>query len=305
MSSTLSTDVAFVPKVWSDHISAYFDRKMGLGQLALVDKTLQGKPGDTVHFPYFKSIGDAQEPTQTEGLEVEALQDDSFSVTVKEIGKAVGWKDKARRASAANPSGIKSNGTQEAEAQSQIARVFAEKVDKDIITTINAGGASSAGYVATAAANTASINRLLESKIIGFGDKQDQAVAIAMHSLDFLALMTDSTAGFMKADANDPFYNAPGFMGRLLGNALFVLDSMPVVVGGIDGKRAYQHFIFKANAFGIYMAEDMAPEMDRDILHRETVVSATMWYGTLSLHAKASADDKRIVKGAFTTSLSA
>lgn len=298
MGATQSGDLAFSPKVWSDHINAYFDRKMGLGQLAMVDKTLEGQPGETVNFPYFKKIGDAQEPSQTEGLEVEALQDDSFSVTVKEIGKAVGWKKKAKRVSAA------SEGTQEAEAQTQIATVLAEKVDKDIISTINVVGASVAGYVATTAAETGTVQKLLKSKILGFGDKSDQAIAVAMHSMDFMHIFSDTTAGFLKADANDPLYQAPGFMGRLLGMAIFTLDTMPEVAGGINGKKAWYHFVFKPNPFGIYMAEEMLVEKDRDILHREDIVAATMWYGTLSLHGKVSADDKRIIKGAFTTELS-
>ena len=298
MGATRASDVSFVPKVWSDHITAFFDRKMGLGQLALLDRTLTAEPGETVNFPYFKAIGDAQEPAESEGLEVDPLMDDAFSVTVKEIGKAVGWKDKSKRKSAASAE------TQEAEAQKQIARVFAEKVDRDIISTINSVGNYVAGYVATANTELATINRLLQSAITGFGDKQDEAVAIAMHSQDFLSIMTDTTAGFLKADANDPFWNAPGFVGRLLGKALFVLDTMPEVAGGIAGRRAWQHFIFKANPFGIYMAQDMQVEKDRDILHRENLVAATMWYGVLGLHEKVSADDERVVRGAFVSALS-
>jgi hypothetical protein len=305
MGATQDSDVAFVPKVWSDHIQAYFDRKMALGQLALVDKTLMGAPGEKVTFPYFKAIGDAQEPAQDEGLEVEPLQDDSFDCTVKEIGKAVGWKDKARRKSAANGSGINPNSKQEAEAQRQIARVFAEKVDADIITEINSSGKHEDGFIGTTAStHNASINYLLESKITAFGDKQDDAVAVAMHSQDFLNLMTNSTSGFLKADAQDPFWGAPGFIGRILGMALFVMDTMPAVSGGINSKKAWYHFIFKANPFGLYIAEDLNPEQDRDILHRETIVSATMWYGVLSLNAKVSSSDKRVCRGAFTTSIS-
>lgn len=306
MGATQTGDVSFVPKVWSDHINAYFDRKMGLGSLALVDKTLEGAPGETVNFPYFKAIGAAQKPSQDEGLEVEALQDDSFSCTVYELAKAVGWKDRARRKSAANKGGIKDNSRQEGEAQRQIGRVIAEQVDEDIITEINTMGNYSAGYVATTSSETSTVSRILNSKITAFGDKHDDAVAIAMHSQDFLSMMTDSTAGFLKADANDPFWGRSGFQGRLLtGMAVFVLDTMPAVSGGINGKKAWYHFIFKANPFGIYMAEDLSPEMDRDILHRETVVTATMWLGICALHGKVSANDKRIARGAFASALSA
>ncbi len=298
MSATLSSDVGFVPKVWSDHIEAYFSRTMGLGQLALVNDQLKASPGETVNFPYFKSISAAQEPAEDEGLEVEALQDDSFSCTVKEIGKAVGWKDKALVVTA-NPGG------QEGEAQRQLGRVFAEKVDVDLITLINASSANyEPGFVGTTTGtHNANIRLLLQSKITAFGDKQQDAVAVAMHSQDYLNIMQDSTAGFLAANSNDPFWNMPGFVGRLLGMALFVLDTMPAVSGGINSKKAWYHFIFKPNPFGIYMKRDMSPERDRDILHRETVVSATMWYGVCSLHARVASTDLRVCRGAFTTSL--
>lgn len=297
MGATRRENVNFVPKVWNDHIQAYFDRKMGLGQLALLDKTLTAQPGETVSFPYFKAIGRAQKPTQDEGLIVEPLVDDSFSVTVGEVGKAVGWKDAALRKSAA------SKMDHESEAQRQMARVLAEEVDIDLIALINENVNHVAGTVASAAANTMTISRLLVSKVTGFGDKQSDATAIAMHSQDFANLMTDSTAGFLKADANQPFYGAPGYQGLLLGMALFVLDTMPEVSGGIDGKKAWYHFMFKPQPFGIYMAQDLQPEYDRDVLHRENIATCTMWYGVLGLHAKVSADDKRIIRGAFPTTI--
>jgi hypothetical protein len=86
--------------------------------------------------------------------------------------------------------------------------------------------------------------------------------------------------------------------------ALFTLDTMPRVTD-VAGKKAYASFIFKPSPFGIYMAEDMKPEMDRDILHRENVLAATMWYGVLSLNAKVSANDIRIVRSTFATTQTA
>ena len=53
------------------------------------------------------------------------------------------------------------------------------------------------------------------------------------------------------------------------------------------------------------MAEEMLVEKDRDILHREDVVAATMWYGTLSLHGKVLLMISVSSKVLFTTELSA
>ena len=293
MGSTGRENVNFVPKVWNDHIQAYFDREMGLGKLALVDKSLTAKPGDTTSFPYYKAIGRAQKPAQNEGLIVEPLVDDSFSITVQEAAKAVGWKDAALMKSAATKA------DQESEAQRQMGRVLAEEVDIDLIAEINKPGSYVNGTIGTVAADNTTVSRLLLSKIMAFGDKQANAVAIAMHSLDFAAMMTDTNTGFLKADANHPFYGSPGYQGTLLGMALFVLDTVPQVEGGINGRKAWYHFMFKAQPFGISVKQDLVPEFDRDILHRENIATATMWYGVLSLNQKVSAADKRIARGAF------
>lgn len=298
MSATKRADFAFEPKVWQGHISAYFDRKMAVGQLAVRDNTLTSAPGETVNFPYFKKIGDAEEPAEDSGLEVDKLQDDSFSCTVKEVAKAVGIKKTAYMKSAAR------RGEIDAEVQKQIAQVHAEKVDKDLIAEINTVGNYTDGYIGTTDTHTAKIANIVEGKILSFGDKQEQAVAIFMHSLHFLDLMTDSTAGFLKADANDPFWGAPGFIGRLLGMALFTLDSMPAGVA-LNGKKSFYCFMMKANPYGIIMKEDMEMDQDYDMLHREYLFAATQWYGVKAFHGKVSADDKRISRNLFATRVTA
>lgn len=298
MGATQSSDKAFQPKVWNDFALAYFDRKMGLGALAAVDDTLKAKPGETVNFPYFKAVGAAEKPAQTDSLQVDRLRDDAFNCTVYEIGKAVGWKAKARRVSAATPT------AEDQEALSQIGRVIAEQVDVDLIAVMNGSGAYVDGLIQTGATDTCNVRDLLKSKIIGFGDKQDKAVAIVMHSLDFMNMMADSTAGFLSALATDPLYDRPGFMGRILGCALFVLDTVPRATD-IVGKKAYYHFIMKANPYGFIYAEDLNLEKDRDILAREDLLAGTMWIGVTTLHAKIASNDYRVTRGLFSTNVAA
>lgn len=298
MGATKSSDFAFVPKVWQDHVQAYFDRKLIVGQFAMRDNTLTAAPGDTVNFPFFKKIGDAEEPDEDSGLAVDKLQDDSFSCTVKEVAKAVGVKRRALRTSATTREKIFS------EVQSQIATVHAEKVDKDLITEMNTVNNYSTGFVAAADTDLAKITNIARGKVIGFGDKHDQSVAMFIHSFCYLDLLTDSTAGFLKADANDPFSGMTGFVGRILGMALFTLDTMPRATD-ISGKQVYHSFIVKANPYGIITAE--APEMDTDydLLHREHLFTGGQYYGVKAFHAKVSADDKRIVRSTFCTSIPA
>lgn len=300
MGATQSSDFSFVPKVWQDHISAYFDKKLVFGAYALQDNTLTSAPGETVNFPYFKAISEAEEPSQDQGLAVDKLQDDSFSATVKEVGKAVGFKKKALRVSAARSERIFS------EAQDQIARVHAEKIDADLITEINTSGNYVAGLVASTTGEVANVNNINTARIMGFGDKSDQAVAIFMHSAHLLSLLNDSTAGFLKADAmpEQSRMNVPGWMGKLLGMDVIVTDQVPRVTD-ISGKRSYACFIVKRNAYGFMTAENMDLEKDYDILHREWVLAATQWYAVKAFHAKIASNDYRIVRSEFCTTLSA
>jgi hypothetical protein len=296
MSATQSSDFVFEPKVWKDHIRAYFNKKLIFGALADMDNTLANAPGETINFPYFKAIGDVEEPQEDEGLVVDKLQDDSFSATVKEVGKAVGIKKKAFKKSATTKERII------AEIQEQLGRVHAEKMDADLVAELNQVGSYVQGYTATLAGDTMNIRTMLEGKIVGFGDKHTDAIAIQMHSLQFMDLMKDSTAGFLKADAMDPFNGMNGFEGRLLGMAIFVSDQTPAG-STIGGKNSYHAFIHKMTPYGIIMKQDMELESDYDILAREWVFTSNEWYAVKSFHAKVSALDYKSCRLTTTVSV--
>lgn len=293
MAATVSTDWNFQPKVWQDHIDAYFDNKLVFGALALRDDTLKSSPGETVNFPYFETIGAAEEPLETGSLTVDNLADDSFSATVKEVGKAIGAKDKAFIVSAARRETIVSQG------QSQMGRVLAEKVDADLITEINTPANHEDGFVATLATDNFTVTNMNIMLTSAFGDRMDETVAIFIHSQHHLSLMNDPTTGFLKADATDPMFGLKGFKGRLLGAAVIVADTMPAGAV-VSGKATFHAFAVKANAYGIINKKDLNPEQDRDILARETIWSATMWYAVKAFHAKIDAEDKKIARGLFT-----
>lgn len=288
MASTVAADFAFEPKVWQDHIRAYFDKKLVYGAFALRNSDLSPDAGKgmTVNFPYFKAIGAAEEPLEAASLTVDNLEDDSFSCTVKEVGKALGVRKKAFKKSAA------STGRIIEEIQSQLARVMAEKVDGDLNTEFTTVGNWVQGYLATIAGDTMNVRSLHEGKIKAFGDKADQAQVVFMHSLQYLDLVNDSTAGFLKADANDPMFGLEGFKGRMLGMAIVTVDSVPLLAQ-IAGKDAYRATIHKAGSYGIIIKQEMEVERDYDLLAREWLFTANEWYGVKSFHSKVAALDYR------------
>lgn len=277
MAATVSTDFVFEPKVWKEHVAAYFRDKLVFGAIAMQDDTLTREPGETVNFPYFKKITAAEEPAETAALTVDNLSDDSFSSTVKEIGKAVGITKKAFKVSAARTDRIVQ------EITSQIGRVHAEKVDNDLLAEFDAVGNNEA----VSATIATSVRALNEIKVKGFGDLHSDAMALQINSLDMLDVMNDTSTGFMKADANDPMIRVPGFQGRLLGMAVFESDK-------VAAKSCYIH---KMDAYGFMIKQDMELESDYDILSREWVFTGNQWYAVKSFHAKIDAEDKKSIKG--------
>lgn len=280
MGATVSTDFVFAPKVWKEHVAAFFRDKLLFGAIAMSDDSLTSEPGTTINFPYFKQIGAVEEPAEAASLSVDNLSDDSFSATVKEVGKAVGVKKKAFKVSAARTERIIQ------EITSQIGRRHAEKVDSDLLAEFSGAGNFVAPTLTIAGKSVRSIN---QGKVLGFGDLHTDAIALQIHSLDMLDVMNDTTAGFMKADALDPMIRVPGFVGRLLGMAVFESDKLTVGTC----------YIHKMDPYGYIMKQDMEMESDYDILAREWVFTGNQWYAVKSFHAKIASNDYKTAKLVF------
>jgi N4-gp56 family major capsid protein len=296
MSATKSTDWNFNPVVWQTHIDAYFRTKLVFGAFAETEASLTSEPGTTITFPYFKTIGAVEEPAEDEGLVVDNLSDDSFTATVKEVGKAVGIKKKAFKKSAAAADRLMG------EAQRQIGRRMAEKVDADLLAEFSANGNYTDGFTAAAAGDTMSATNLLTARVVGYGDRQDEAVVVFMHSKQWLDLMSNSTSGFMKADALDPNVLVKGFMGYLLGMAVVISDQVPNNGGTqVGGKNTYNAFMHTQAAYAYITKQDLEVEDDYDILMREWVVTGNQWYAVKSYHSKISSLNVRTVRCTTTT----
>jgi hypothetical protein len=277
MPATVAADFAFAPKVWQDHIMSYFDRKLVYGAFALRDDSLTAAPGLTQNFPYFTAIGAAQTPSEDEGLIVDNLTDNSFSVTCSEVSKAVGVSKKAFKVSAARTERIIQ------EVQEQIGRVMAEKVDQDLYVAL--ASSYTTGYTSGSGNSYSNMNiRVLNiGKIVAFGDKHKDSVVTFMHSMQFLDMMTDTTAGFLVANALDPMFMVEGFEGRLAGVAVISVDTVGKnTAGQINSLNAYDAWVLKSNAFGFMVKQEMEVESDYDMLHRQWVYAGDQWYGTKS-----------------------
>lgn len=127
--------------------------------------------GETVTFPKFKTITDAEEMVKGTALEPEALDQVSSTATIKQIGKAVRVFDMDN---------ITALGNQIEEAASQQAVVFARKLDNDLAVEAQTSDLKFA-TAAAKAITAAEVN----SALALFGDEQDteEMAGIVVNSL--------------------------------------------------------------------------------------------------------------------------
>ena len=114
------------PQVMGDMINAKIEALCKLTPYAKVDTTLQGVAGDTKTVPVWNYIGDAADVA--EGAEVALTQMTAAATstfTIKKAMKAVAITEEARLSGLGDPIG---------QAESQLAKAIAGKVDSDLLT---------------------------------------------------------------------------------------------------------------------------------------------------------------------------
>jgi len=115
------------PEVMAPMISAKLEKAIVATPFAKIDTTLEGQPGSTITVPKYEYIGDAEEVA--EGVEQgdAPLTTTTAQYTVKKIVKDVTLTDEAILSGYGNPVG---------EANNQLAKSIASKVDNDVIEAL-------------------------------------------------------------------------------------------------------------------------------------------------------------------------
>lgn len=110
------------PQVMADMLSASLTKKIKFTQIAKVDTTLQGRPGDTITVPKYGYIGDAKDVPEGTPIDISLLTTSTTTATIKKAGKGVELTDEALLSGYGDPLG---------EATNQLGMSIASKVDND------------------------------------------------------------------------------------------------------------------------------------------------------------------------------
>ena len=255
--TTLKSDM-IVPEVFGDIVTAKFKGKLVIANFALTDTTLVGNPGDTVHFPKWNPIGNAEDLEEDVAMVPEKLTSSDADATVKEVGKAVVISDQALLSSIGDPLD---------EAGAQVGKVVARKIDADLIDE--------------------AVDNCLESRVVDtedefyekvadakslWGDEAEEIAVLLVHSKMYTALLKD--ANFISADKYPAGVLITGAIGTLYGVPVMITDRVPY---DTDTGVATS-IMLERNALGYITKRAPIVETGRDILKRNTIITTNVHY---------------------------
>lgn len=280
MTQTKASDL-IVPEVWGDAVMVTVTGKAVLMPLVDTDDQLVGQPGDTVHFPKWAYIGDADDLTEGVAMTpVKMSMTDSYA-TIKEAGKAIELTDTAVLTAIGNPND---------QARTQLGLSIARKIDADIRTAAEYehtnGGAGDPEP--TTAPLKVTVNNVMswEAYVAGIallGDEYEPAdiAGVVVSSSQHVQLLVDPkfisaesfganaviTRGQVGAIGTVPIYVSD--------RATAVTDVDGVTAGNQSGKKA---LIIKRGSILLKYKRRPIVESDRDILSRTNIITTNVHY---------------------------
>lgn len=271
MASALTTAAdLIVPEVWGDAVMTTALTKAVMVGLSTTDDTLVGQPGDTIHFPKFAYIGDADDLTEGVAMDTTALSMTDSEASIKEAGKAIELTDTAVLTALGNP---------QDNARNQLGLSIARKLDADLRsaaedTSVTSPLSYQTGDVFSWAVFTAALATM--------GDEYDPAelAGIVLHSTQHVALLND--ANFLSADkVGGDAVMRRGFVGNIGSVPVFVSDRATAVTdaaGDSSNVAGHDVLIIRQGALALSYKRRAIVETDRDILKRTNLITTNVHY---------------------------
>ena len=190
------------PEVMGAMIGAKIDARLKLTPYAKVDTTLVGVPGDTKTVPSWNYIGDAEDVAEGAEVGLSTLTASSTTFTIKKAMKAVGITQEAVNSGLGNPI---------AQAETQLAKAIAGKVDNDVLDAVYTGKNVYAASTLAAIAYGGLVDAIAK-----FEDEEDGIdKVIFIHPAQEATLLKDSD--FLSADKFTAGVAVNGAIGKIAG----------------------------------------------------------------------------------------
>ena len=256
--TTYKSDLV-VPQVIASIVEEKLTDLIKFAPYADLDTTLVGNAGDTLTFPSYDYIGDAEDVAEGEAIPYEKLTAGTTTATVKKAGKGVDITDEALLSAYGDP---------QAEAGRQLALAIASKVDNDVITSLRGIGAG----MTVDKSSVAICGNSIADALVKFGEDLEGPFVCPIHPTQVAGIRKDDD--WMKYTEMRAEQLVSGSLGSIHGVNFIVSSKVPYNAE----ENAFENFIFKPGAFKIIMKRDTQVESARDIDTKTTRVNLDKHY---------------------------
>jgi N4-gp56 family major capsid protein len=287
------------PEVLAPMIEKKMVDAMKFAPLAVLDYTLQGRPGSTITLPSYAYIGDAEDVAEGDDIPIAELTQSSVKATVKKAGKGVQLTDESILSGYGDPVG---------EAIDQLGLSIASKTDNDVVAVLNA---ITAPMIHAASGKLTSDE--VANALVKFGEDLDGDKVLLIAPEQLAQLRT--TEDWIPATDMGVQALMSGVVGMIWGCQVVVSNKIKTtptytqtedqtinsgktyytvsnnVYEPVDDPEeenittyyeltqlSYANFIVKPGALAIYMKRDTLLETDRDIINKSTVMTVDKHY---------------------------
>ena len=266
------------PEVYAPLVREKFEGKIKIGKMAVDLGFLKNTTvGETVTFPKWKLLSDAEDVVKGIAIGTESLDQDSSTATIKMVAP--------KGTMIYDMDNLTMLGNAVNEAADQHGKLIARKLDEDLI----AEALTSPLKSATASANAITGAEVMTALTL-YGDERDveDFAGIVINSLllpSFIA-MDEFTSVEKTYNANGNGIVSGGLVGYFLGIPVVMTDK-----GTYDATaQECITFIIKKNALGYMTKRDINTEEKREAEYKRTVLFSDMIYAV-----KLLADDGIVV----------
>lgn len=253
------------PQVLTAMVSAQLPNYLKFAPMAVVDTTLEGRPGTTVTVPRWKYIGEATDVKELGAIPLKELSASMQDIKIKKAGIGSKYSDEFALSAYGDPI---------SEITRQLGMSIADHVDNDCMNTL-----LKAKLTCSNANDLTLINALEATFVNNTTVGNDTTEATAM--MNGVIVMNPQDANDLIAAAMDA-YKRPTQLGDnvlIQGNgALGEILGWQIVTSRKLAKG--KAVAMKQGALGIYMKRGVAVETQRDIIHKATIITADEHYAT-------------------------
>lgn len=237
------------PEVMEDAISAELPNQIKFSPYATTDDTLQSRGGDTITRPKYAYVGAAEDLTEGTPMDPTAMSMTTTQVTVKETGKAIEVTETAILTNV--------DGTVE-EAQAQLTKSMADKIDIDYVAALSGAGQSFDG----APNSVESVLGALKT----FGDEDAGDYILFLNPTNYYELVESL---FTKGGSVQDRALTKGQVAEIVGVSTIVTSNRVTAGEG---------YLQKQGAVEIVWKKQPEIKVDEDVLARTVVLAGNEFY---------------------------